>query len=100
MSDTFNVTKENSRLRIDEPPKYAVVFFNDDFTTMELVMRILMTVFHKPEDEAYRLMMEVHKNGSSAVGQYSFDIAHSKRDKALQMAAQEDAPLRIAVRPA
>lgn len=100
MSDSLNLIRENTGLRIKEPPKYQVVFHNDDFTTMELVVKILLTVFHKTESEACQLMMDVHRHGSRAVGSYSIDIASSKRAKALEMAALENAPLRITIRPA
>ena len=52
-------TRENTRIRIREPKHYKVIMHNDDFTTMDFVVEILIDIFHKNEMEAERLMMLV-----------------------------------------
>ena len=49
--------------KIALPKKYKVLLHNDDYTTMEFVIFILQSVFHKTIDEAEKIMMEVHKSG-------------------------------------
>ena len=90
--------RERERTRVKEPGMYAVVFINDDFTTMEFVVRVLELVFHKSPAEAQELMMSVHRHGSAAVGRYTHDIAVTKRDKTVKMAREEGFPLRVVVR--
>ena len=74
-------------------------FPNDDFTTMEFVVKILTTVFFKSTMEAEALMMQVHKSESAVIGIYTYDIARSKVQKATRMAREEGFPLRLTVTP-
>lgn len=90
---TFIREKENTNLR--EPRRYKVVLYNDDFTTMEFVVKILIDVFFKSEAEAQTLMMQVHRSDKAVVGIYTYDIAVSKVRKATQMARQAGFPLRL-----
>lgn len=89
---------ERERTRVKEPHMYGVVFYNDDFTTMEFVVSVLELVFHKTESEAQSLMMAVHRAGSALIGRYTHDIAVTKRDKAMEMARKEGFPLRVEVK--
>ena len=89
--------KENTNLR--EPRRYKVILYNDDFTTMEFVVMLLMKVFNKNETEAETLMLQVHHSGQAVVGVYSLDIAATKVQKATQMADEAGFPLRIALLP-
>lgn len=90
--------KEKDRVREKEPHLYGVVLFNDDFTTMEFVVSVLKLVFHKDEAQAQALMLKVHKAGSALVGTYTYDIAVTKKEKAVQMARSEQYPLHVEVR--
>ena len=59
---------------------------------MEFVVKVLTTVFYKSSVEAETLMLQVHKSNSAVVGIYSYDIAHSKVQKATRMARNERFP--------
>lgn len=78
--------KEKERIELREPRRFKVTIYNDDFTTMEFVVKVLTTVFYKSSVEAETLMLQVHKSNSAVVGIYSYDIAHSKVQKATRMA--------------
>jgi len=71
---------------------------NDDYTPMDFVVDILMSVFHKNEAEANMLMMKVHKEGAAVVGSYSYDVAVSKQRTTAAMAAEEGYPFRLSLR--
>ncbi len=92
-------TKERSRTDLDEPRQYKVIFHNDDFTTYEFVVKVLVQVFFKTQTEAARLTMEVDRKKSAVVGIYSCDVARSKTEKAIKMARGEGFPLRITCEP-
>lgn len=91
--------KERERIDLREPRRFKVTIYNDDFTTMEFVVKILTTIFFKSEAEAEVLMMKVHKSQSAVVGIYSYDIAQSKVQKATRMARNEGFPLRLTITP-
>ncbi|MDE6347835.1 MAG: ATP-dependent Clp protease adaptor ClpS [Bacteroides sp.] len=91
--------KEKEHIELREPRRFKVTIYNDDFTTMEFVVKVLTTVFYKSPVEAETLMMQVHKSHSATVGIYSYDIACSKVQKATRMARNEGFPLRLTVTP-
>lgn len=91
--------RERSRVDLREPRRYKVIFYNDDFTTMDFVVKVLTTVFFKTPAEAERLMLEVHNNGSAVVGVYTCDVARSKVRKVTVMARAEGFPLRLECMP-
>lgn len=89
--------KEKQNLKLKEPKGFRVVMFNDDFTPMDFVVNILMNIFQKRYEEAVMLMMTVHKGKKAVVGNYSYDIARSKVDKAMTLARNEGYPFRIVI---
>ena len=93
-------TKEKTRINIREPKRYRVIMHNDDFTSMEFVVEILIDIFHKELPEAERLMLMVHENGRAAVGSYSYDIAVTKVQTASERAKKEGFPFRMTVEEA
>lgn len=76
-----------------------MTIYNDDFTTMEFVVKILTLVFYKSEAEAETLMLQVHHSDKAVVGIYSYDVATSKVRKATNMAREAGFPLRLTVEP-
>lgn len=91
--------KNKERVSIKEPKRYKVIIHNDDFTTMDFVVRVLISVFFKSEAEAETLMMNVHKTGAATVGIYTYDTAVSKVRKATDMARNEGFPLKLTISP-
>lgn len=91
--------RERQRTNLKEPRRYKVIIYNDDFTTMEFVVKILVQVFLKSETEAEALMLQVHHSDKAVVGIYSYDVATSKVRKATTMAREAGFPLRLTVEP-
>lgn len=79
------------------PPECKVIFYNDDYTTMEFVVEVLRSVFNKSEEEANNLMLAIHEIGSSVVGSYTYDIAVSKANITRSIARKNGFPLRVEV---
>ena len=61
-----------------------VMMFNDDFTPMDFVVDILQSIFFKSAEEAETIMLKVHHEEKAVVGTYSYDIAKSKVEKAME----------------
>ena len=99
MAKEQSATRERQRTNLQEPNRYKVTIFNDDFTTMDFVVKVLTEVFFKSYVEAETLMLQVHRSGKSVVGIYSLDIAKSKVRKATQMAREAGYPLRLTYEP-
>ena len=90
-------TREKTRIDIREPKHYRVIMHNDDFTSMDFVVEILVDIFHKDEIEASRLMLMVHESGRAAVGSYPYDIAVTKVKAAQARAKEAGFPFRLTV---
>lgn len=86
--------------KIKRPKLFKVVLFNDNYTTMEFVVDILMSIFNKPEPDATRIMLEVHKKGKGVCGIYTFDIALTKTNQVRRYAILNEFPLRCEVEEA
>jgi ATP-dependent Clp protease adaptor protein ClpS len=98
-SDTEGDVAVQIRPRTQKPRRYRVVFHNDDYTTMEFVVRILIELFHKDELEAQRLMLDVHHRGRASVGVFTRDVAETKAAQAMDQARIEGYPLKCTTEP-
>ena len=92
--------RERQKINLKEPRRYKVIIYNDDFTTMEFVVLVLVQIFLKSQEEAEALMLQVHHSDKAVVGVYSYDVAVSKARKATNMAREQGYPLRLSVEPA
>jgi ATP-dependent Clp protease adaptor protein ClpS len=89
--------QEETKINITEPRKWKVIFLNDDSTPMDFVTRLLMEFFNHSEEKALAIMLEVHTEGSSVVGVYSFEIAESKSVEATKISRNNGFPLQIKI---
>lgn len=87
------------KIKLSAPKKWNVIFFNDDRTTMEFVILVLMQIFHKTFEEASDIMMSVHENGRGVAGTYSNEVATQKRDETINAARQNNFPLQVEIEP-
>ena len=82
------------RDEIDEPPMYKVLLHNDDYTTMEFVVEILMLVFNKPPEEAVEIMLNVHQKGIGICGVYTSEVSETKVNTVHDLARENGFPLK------
>lgn len=99
MANEQTAVRKRVRTTVRKPRRYKVILYNDDFTTMDFVVMLLMDVFLKSTDEAQSIMMYIHTKGSAVAGIYSYDVAMSKTRKATQLARAQNFPLRIECKP-
>ena len=92
-------TETLDRDEVKIPPMYRVILHNDDFTTMEFVVWLLMDIFKHDASSASKVMLSVHNNGSGVAGTYSHEIATLKLDKAMVAAEENDYPLQLTMEP-
>jgi ATP-dependent Clp protease adaptor protein ClpS len=79
---------------VEEPPMYKVMLLNDDYTTMEFVVEILVYVFQKSSEEATRIMLNVHRSGVGVCGVYTLEVAETKVETVLTLARENGFPLK------
>ncbi|SFV60564.1 ATP-dependent Clp protease adaptor protein ClpS [hydrothermal vent metagenome] len=80
-------------LEIAEPQMFRVVLHNDDYTSMDFVVEVLTTIFHKSEPEAVQIMLQIHEKERAVCGVYSFEIAQTKAEQTKQLAKKNEFPL-------
>jgi ATP-dependent Clp protease adaptor protein ClpS len=88
-----------TRQETKKPPLYRVLFHNDDYTTMEFVVSILIGVFHHSEASAFEIMMHVHTNGRGVAGVYTKEVAETKVAQTLALARKHEYPLEVTIEP-
>lgn len=89
--NTQVLTEEKVQLK--KPNLYRVVLLNDDYTPMEFVVWVLQSIFHKTQEVATRLMLDVHQKGKGVCGVYSLDVAQTKVYQVKKLAEQNEHPL-------
>jgi ATP-dependent Clp protease adaptor protein ClpS len=82
-----------SDTRLEKPKLYKVILHNDDYTTQEFVVFILMHVFMRNAAESNAIMWKVHTEGIGIAGIYSYEIAIMKAEKTMNLAKSREYPL-------
>ena len=90
-------TATETRQQTRQPPLFKVLMHNDHYTTMEFVVEVLQTVFHKPATEANRIMLHVHFKGVGVCGIYPFEVAETKVAQVHALARTQGFPLRCSL---
>jgi ATP-dependent Clp protease adaptor protein ClpS len=80
-----------------EPPMFRVLLHNDDYTTMEFVIEVLIYVFRKSPESAAKIMLNVHQKGIGVCGVYAHEIAETKVDTVHNLARESGYPLRCSM---
>lgn len=88
-----------TKKKTEKVRRYKVVFHNDDYTTMEFVVLVLMQFFHKSETEATHIMLSVHHKGFGIAGLFTKDVAESKVAQVHDFSKQHGMPLRLTAEP-
>jgi len=76
------------------PKRYKVYLLNDDYTSMDFVIDILMGIFHKTYEEAEKIMLEIHKKDRAVCGVYTYEIAETKIAQVVKKAKDNGFPLK------
>lgn len=83
--------------KIDPPKEYAVVIYNDDYTSMDFVVCTLKRRFALAHDAATEIMMVVHKRGQAVAKVYpQRDVAETKATQVMNDARKAGHPLMAA----
>lgn len=89
----------DTKARIEQPRLFRVVLHNDDYTTMEFVVEVLISVFRLSKLQATRVMLLVHTRGKGVAGVYTREIAETKATEAIGRARDHGYPLLATTEP-
>lgn len=76
---------------------YKVIFHNDNKTTMDFVIMVLMRFFNHDTDSAVKVMMEVHNKGKGVAGIYPLEHAELKKEQTESLARTHKFPLKLSL---
>ena len=94
VADVQADTIQSERSETREPSMYKVILHNDDYTTMEFVVEILMMVFGKTLEKATEIMLNVHHKGQGICGVYTREVAETKVETVHHLAGNKGFPLK------
>lgn len=98
--ETGVITEPRTQRKLKKPKLYKVLLHNDDYTTMEFVVFILMSIFRRSETDAVQIMLHVHKNGIGVAGVYTYEVAETRVRQVEALARQHEFPLRCSMEEA
>ena len=92
--EKHKIFENDTSEEIKEPNLYDVFILNDDYTSQDFVVDILVNVFNKEEMIAIQLMLSIHHDGSAKIATYPYDIAKTKIKRVEELAFAEEFPLK------
>ncbi|MEA1918448.1 MAG: ATP-dependent Clp protease adaptor ClpS [Campylobacterota bacterium] len=90
----------DTELSLAEPQLYKVILLNDDYTSMDFVIEILMSIFHKSYQESEVIMLDIHKKDRGICGVYTYEIAETKVSQVSRLAREQGFPLKATLEEA
>ena len=85
--------------RTQRPRRFRVLLHNDDYTTMDFVVQVLIDLFNKSQTEATQIMLSVHYKGHGVCGTYTREVAETKVHHVIERARAADFPLLATMEP-
>ena len=92
------VISKISKQKLKIPNRFDVLIINDDYTSMDFVVKVLRNFFHKEFLAAEAIMLKIHIDGEAVCGTYSFDVAQTKVSQVIEYSRKNDQPLMSVLR--
>ena len=80
------------------PNRFEVLLLNDDYTSMDFVVKVLRKFFYKEFLAAEAIMLKIHIDGEAVFGTYSYDVAQTKVSQVIEYSRKNDQPLMSVLR--
>lgn len=98
--DSSILERDEQKLHTEEPPLYKVFLHNDDYTTMDFVVELLVQIFNKSPIEAQEIMLRIHNDGIGECGIFIKEIAETKVAQVHVRASDAGFPLKASMEKA
>ena len=92
------VASKTSKQNLKIPKRFEVILLNDDYTTMEFVVKVLRRFFNKEFQTAEAIMLKIHIDGEAVCGIYSYDVAQTKVTQVIDYSRKNEQPLMCVLR--
>ena len=92
------VQSKTTKPKLKVPKQFEVILINDDYTTMEFVVEVLIQFFQKEFLAAEAIMLKIHIDGEAVCGSYSYDVAQTKVTQVINYSRQNEQPLMCVLR--
>ena len=99
ISEPGTDTATADEVDLERPRRFKVILHNDDYTTMEFVVRVLEEIFRRPHNEAVAIMLSVHEQGTGVAGVYVREVAETKVLQTHALAREHEYPLKCSLEP-
>lgn len=96
---TDTIIKSQARTDIKQPPRYRVIYINDNVTTVDFVVESMVIIFHVDRLRAEELTKQIHDEGSAVVSVLPYEIAEQKGIEVSVLAKKHGFPLVIKLEP-
>lgn len=92
-------TKIQVNTSLLRPPLYRIIYMNDEKTSAEFVMTTLIEFFEYTPDQAEKITLDIHNDGSAVVAVLPYELAEQKGVEVTVLARKEGHPLQIRIEP-
>jgi len=99
MSRSETDTKIQVNHDLKEPPRFKVIYINDNTTSAEFVVDSLITVFNYTTETALQITENIHEQGSAVVAVLPYEIAEQKGVEVTLSARSQNYPLQLKLEP-
>jgi ATP-dependent Clp protease adaptor protein ClpS len=98
-SSTKTRVKIAPNLELTPPPRFKVIFLNDNVTTVQFVMAVLEQIFDHNTESAEELTVKIHEEGQATVAILPHEIAETKAVEVTLIARGNNFPLNVKIEP-
>src|SRR6056300_1281488 len=96
-TDNATIVKPAGKVELKEPNLWKVIMLNDDVTTMEFVVKVLNDFFDFNEEQANKIVVDIHENGSAVVATLPYEMAEQKGIEVTLAARNDGYPLEVRI---